>query len=408
MKRLLILVFMLAFVLRIIYILALPLDFIMKWESDAYVYKGLALNILSTHSYGQIAGVPDAQNPPLYPCFLAFVYIIFGAAEKGIISVRLIQALISSFVCIIVFYIAQEIFDKKVAIFSAFLVALHPALIAYTGMHLTETLYIFILFLFILYMLRSYFDLSFKNIFLCGLLFGLSILTREVLLLFPFFLLLGLFFLGYRFKELIKYVAIMLIGLAVIIGPWTIRNFVHFNKFIPVTEGGGHVLYAANYIPETGKWVMDGTEITKIYYSIKNDNKTSYTKKALRHIAHLVKDRPLAYLDMLMKKFKELWLHPSGSKQIHNAYIRSTYVIIHYILLLLCFLGIVVAVRAKNKKILPLLLILFYVTFLFVFVLFPLARYFLPFLPLVFILSSRGLFWLIDNLYTCRRLSNET
>lgn len=407
MKRLIIIIFILALVLRVIYVLSLPVEFISKWESDAGVYKKLAVNLLNTHTYGRIAGVPDAQDPPVYPFFLALIYMIFGSGKLSIVVVRLIQALLGSFVCVIIFFIAKEIFDKKVAILSSLLVALHPALIAYTGMHLTETLYIFLLSLFVLYMLKSYFDLSIINTFLSGLLLGIGFLNREVLLLFPFFIVGGLFILGYKFRQVVKYAAIILVGMTVIIGPWTMRNFIKFHKFIPVTKGGGQVIYASNYIPEGEKWRAGGEIVDRVYKEIRDDNQTSHTKKALGYIVYLMKNRPLSYLDMLAKKFHELWLHPSGSKQIQNKYLRSTYLAIHYILLLFCFLGIGVSIKYKNKKILPLLLILVYVTFLFVFILFPLARYFLPFLPYVFIFSVQGFLRLLNVLPGYRKIFSE-
>jgi len=400
-------VFIFALVLRVIYVLSVPVEFISKWESDAYVYKGLAVNLLSTHIYGRIAGIPDAQDPPLYPFFLGLIYMIFGGGELSIVAVRLIQALLGSFVCVIIFPIAKEIFDEKVAILSSVIVALHPALIAYTSMHLTETLYIFLLSLFVLYMLKSYLELSFVNVLVCGLLLGICVLTREVLLLFPFFLIGGLFILGYKFRQVVKYAAIILVGMTVTMGPWTMRNFIKFHKFIPVTEGGGQVIYASNYIPEGEKWRAGGEIVNRVYNEIRDDNQTPYTKKALGYIVYLMKNRPLIYLDMLAKKFHELWLHPSGSKQIHNKYLRKTYLVIHYILLLFCFLGIGVAIRHKNRKILPLVLILFYVTFLFVFVLFPLARYFLPFLPYVFIFSMERFLRLLNVLLGYGRILSE-
>jgi len=406
-KHLIVVVFILALVLRVIYVSSLPLEFISNWESDAYTYKGLAVNLLNTHTYGRIAGVPDAQVAPLYPFFLALSYVIFGSGELSIVAVRLIQALLGSFVCVIIFFIANEIFDKKVAILSSLLVALHPALIAYTGMHLTETLYIFLLSLFVLYMLKSYFDLSNINRFLCGLLLGVNILTRVVLSLFPFFIIGGLFFLRYKVRQVMKYAVVMLVGMAIFIGPWTMRNFIKFHKFIPATQSGGKVIYASNYIPEGEKWRAGGEIVDRALNDIKDDNQISYTKKALSYIVYLIKDRPVIYLDMLAKKFHELWLHPSGSKQIDNKYLRKTYLAIHYILLLFCFLGIGVSIKHKNKKILPLLLILFYVTFLFVFIIFPLARYFVPFLPYVFILSAQGLLRLLNVFPEYKRFLGE-
>jgi len=38
-------------------------------------------------------------------------------------------------------------------------------------------------------------------------------------------------------------------GVLVVILPWTIRNFVVFDRFVPISTGGGQVLYEGSYLP---------------------------------------------------------------------------------------------------------------------------------------------------------------
>ena len=179
--HILITILFLALILRIGFVLNLPLEFIQKWESDAAVYRSIAVNLINTHTYGREVGIADAQDPPLYPFFLALIYKLFGAEKTGIIVIRLVQSFLGVLTCLLVYLIATRIFNQKIGILSSLIVAVHPAIIAYTGLHLTETLFIFLLSLFVLYFIKSYFvySISTKDTFLCGLFWSLTVLNRE-------------------------------------------------------------------------------------------------------------------------------------------------------------------------------------------------------------------------------------
>jgi len=398
--HILITILFLALILRIGFVLNLPLEFIQKWESDAGVYRSIAVNLINTHTYGREVGIADAQDPPLYPFFLALIYKLFGAEKTGIIVIRLVQSFLGVLTCLLVYLIATRIFNQKIGILSSLIVAVHPAIIAYTGLHLTETLFIFLLSLFVLYFIKSYFvySISTKDTFLCGLFWSLTVLNREELLLFPIFIILGLFWIGKEFKSVAKYAIVFLAGALIILGPWITRNYINFHKFVPVTKGGGEVLYVSNYLDPGEKWTPDGERFHRILQDAKINIHSSYVKETIKNLKDMLRYRPFEYLDMLWKKFKELWLHPSGLYQIPIKSLKITYLLIHYLLLCLCGIGIINSFALKNQKIIPLILLLVYVTIFHVLILFPLARYMLPFLPYVFIFSTSGFFYFYDRI----------
>ena len=45
---------------------------------------------------------------------------------------------------------------------------------------------------------------------------------------------------------------VMLAGVVVVVAPWTLRNAVALDRFVPVSTGGGQVLYAGTYLPSDG------------------------------------------------------------------------------------------------------------------------------------------------------------
>ena len=78
---------------------------------------------------------------------------------------------------------------------------------------------------------------------------GLASLTRPTALTLPLLVALwawhplGLTVGG---RERARQLGVLLLGLALVIGPWTIRNALVLHAFVPVTTGGGGALMVAN------------------------------------------------------------------------------------------------------------------------------------------------------------------
>jgi hypothetical protein len=55
--------------------------------------------------------------------------------------------------------------------------------------------------------------------------------------------------------------AVLLVGLVLIVAPWTTRNAVVLDRFVPVSTGGGQVLFAGSYMPSGGDPERVGEEV---------------------------------------------------------------------------------------------------------------------------------------------------
>jgi hypothetical protein len=56
---------------------------------------------------------------------------------------------------------------------------------------------------------------------------------------------------------------LMLTGVAIVIAPWTVRNAVALDRFVPVSTGGGQVLFAGTYLPSDGDPEKVGAEVVE-------------------------------------------------------------------------------------------------------------------------------------------------
>ena len=87
-----------------------------------------------------------------------------------------------------------------------------------------------------------------------GALLGLTTLTRpEYLPFVALFALLALarVWLGHRAGLVPGLVAALLLVVAFcgVLAPWTVRNYLVLDRFVPVTTGGGKALFVATYLP---------------------------------------------------------------------------------------------------------------------------------------------------------------
>jgi 4-amino-4-deoxy-L-arabinose transferase-like glycosyltransferase len=195
--------FSLAFTIRLIAVLFLYLFFeLMTGQpyefhaADGIGYNNLGLNVSNLISSGQFnlfeklwyIGFSDKG----FPIYLGIVYSLFF---NSILVVRLINALLSAWSCVLIYKFSQRSFGEKTARIAGILTMLLPNLIYYTGLHLKETLMVFLLIAFMEradYLLRSN-KISFKNLIIIGCLGASLFLFRTVLGVSAFAALFGAF-----------------------------------------------------------------------------------------------------------------------------------------------------------------------------------------------------------------------
>ena len=57
--------------------------------------------------------------------------------------------------------------------------------------------------------------------------------------------------------------AILLAGVVLVVAPWTLRNMVALDRFVPISTGGGQVLFAGTYLPSDGDPEKVGAEVVE-------------------------------------------------------------------------------------------------------------------------------------------------
>jgi len=142
------------------------------------------------------------------------------------------------------------------------LVAIYPALLEYQGMLMSEPMAATLLSGGVLAALWAW-DGGWGRWMLPGVLFGALALTRPeylgIAVLVAIVIAVRALPRGWRTSLLPA--AVFLLAALVVIAPWTIRNVSALDRFVPISTGGGQVLFAGTYLPSDGNPEKVGAEV---------------------------------------------------------------------------------------------------------------------------------------------------
>ncbi len=231
-----------------------------SFQSDPDNYKRLAHNIADYGVFGT-AEIPTAFRPPLYPLILCGMFSITVDEHRGHnvhsltdkirlsenAAIALLHWILGLATVLLTWKLALYLhLSEKGAFLAALLVAIDPILLQQSRLVMTETLAAFLSTLILVIPARFSDKLPHSLVFFFwGILLGLAVLCRPAFLVFVVLIFIGLPI--FHFKNVsIGVFFILLIGLGVVLLPWTIRNSHNFHKNIFTTTHGGYTLLLAN------------------------------------------------------------------------------------------------------------------------------------------------------------------
>jgi len=113
-------------------------NFSFGWEMGS-IGRSLAEGDGFGNPFGETTG-PTAWEPPLYPLLIAGVFKIFGIYSLTSAVVLLaINSIFSALTCIPIFWIARRCFSERVALWTCWLWALLPPIMAWATRWVWET-----------------------------------------------------------------------------------------------------------------------------------------------------------------------------------------------------------------------------------------------------------------------------
>jgi 4-amino-4-deoxy-L-arabinose transferase-like glycosyltransferase len=225
------------FVLRLAWVLVYGR--VAPGPNDTLLYQTTASNLASNHGYSQLFGEPTANWPPGFPFLMSIGYRLFGQHLKLALGLNVVLATATA---VLVYLVALRMFGRPGARLAGALFALVPGSIYFTGLYLSETTFIFAL-VGLLALAMYLPDRRWTPVVL-GIALGLTALTRGegvLMVAIP----LALWW-GIPRGEWLRRTALLLIAMALTIAPWTIRNAVRMDAFIPVALNASATLWSGH------------------------------------------------------------------------------------------------------------------------------------------------------------------
>ncbi|MFN8586980.1 MAG: glycosyltransferase family 39 protein [Candidatus Eisenbacteria bacterium] len=217
--------------------------------SDSASYHAVAVNLARGAGFalnGATGPYPTAFVPPVLPFVTSLLYRVAG---PNFFAALLLMCVFGALVPVTLAELTRRSFGPGPARWAGWLAAFDPLLVFFSGYLLTETLFCFTL-LVATFATTEWLKTPRGGRALgAGVLWGVAALTRPTALPLPLLVAawawqpLGISTNG---RERARQLALLLLGVALCVGPWTLRNGAKLGAFVPVTTGGGRSLLDAN------------------------------------------------------------------------------------------------------------------------------------------------------------------
>ncbi len=247
------------------------------YDAAAYAAIAASLDEGSGFTVGADATQPSSNYSPGLPLLAAGIYKVTGGVHERF--ARLALAAIGTLAVLFSYLIGRRLarpadppplgeVDRRgvvAGLSGAAAVAIYPALLEYGGMLMSEPLAATLLSGSILAMFWAADREGWVGWLLPGALLGATSMVRPEYLGVALLLALVVFARTARtdWRRSLGQAAILLAGVILVIAPWTIRNAVTLDRFVPISTGGGQVLFAGTYLPSGGDPEKVGAKVVE-------------------------------------------------------------------------------------------------------------------------------------------------
>jgi len=327
---------------------------------DARAYAAIAANLEDGDGFtvGPGATQPSSNYSPGLPLFVAGIYALTGGEHEQL--ARVVLALVAALAVWFTYAIGRRLGGFAAGLIGAAAVAIYPAFLEYGGMLMSEPLAATLLSGGVLALFWARERPELWAWLIPGVTLGALALVR------PEYLGVGVLLTivacaGRDWRRWLTTGALLLAGMAVVIVPWTVRNAIALDRVVPISTGGGQVLYAGTYLPSDGDpekvgagvvaenpalFGPDAVENLRLEQILARLAAATYpqleTDQALSRMGREqlwddVSEEPLEYAGFVATKIGRIWSH--GPREVMR---EPVWAALHWALLVLGLLGLAV------------------------------------------------------------------
>jgi hypothetical protein len=231
-------------------------------------------------------------HPPLYLYFLGVPFALFGSLA----AVQYLQCLVGALLVPALGLVGRSGFGERAGLVAAGLGAFYPELVWFSAHFWAETLFTVLLWWAIERLVASDTRASPLAAGAAGLLWGFAGLTRETVL---YFLPLAVLWLAWRRSGGTRRAALLVATALLVVLPWTLRNRLVFDAFVPVSTAGALNLWQGNTH-------LTRQEVYEEYWAVRG-RIPKYEHARQRALEAILERQPLWILEKLRSELPEFW-----------------------------------------------------------------------------------------------------
>ena len=368
-------------------------------------YDDIAQNVLAGNGYvSEVGGQPYLRRGPGYVGYLIVVRAVLGMSAGAVIVAHALTGGVST---VILALLGRRVTGRPiVGAIAGLAFSLYPEAIRQVAAAATEPWFTLLLLGLTWVLLRLFERSSWHQAVVSGGLIALISLTRPVFQFFPVFLL-SFALLRHRSAlwSALRYQAVLWLAFALVVTPWTVRNYAVTGQFIPITTQGPSDLFLGtqiNYGLDFGATreaaiQMRGQVIQEVV-SKGGDNIDS-ERRFLSLALNQIRAKPLEYLKEVLLRMLGFWYLTETRLGIIKNLVE------HVPIYALAILGLI-RLRWLRWRVLVLLLPVLYLNAAHGLT-HAMLRYALPVMPIVFLFAATGVLELQAYTSRCKERAQE-
>ena len=272
---------------------------------DPSLYEVYAARIADGHGYTAADGQATTYYPVGYVGALGAVVWLVRLApfpDNLPLTAGLFNLVLGVGTVALTFEIGRRLFDNRVGLVAAGVVALWPNLIFHTAVILTETLFVFLVMAAVLLIVASPASsqrIGWRRLGAFGAVLALSALVRPISVTFLPVLVIVLVVAGAGWRTAIGSLGIATLAFGLVLVPWTLRNLRETGSFVPISTNLGDNLCMSRHPGADGGFQADLACIVRTKTSTLAEREIEVNDTNTRRAARFVREHPASEVKLV-------------------------------------------------------------------------------------------------------------
>ncbi|MGH7564393.1 MAG: glycosyltransferase family 39 protein [Gemmatimonadota bacterium] len=347
-------------------------------------------------AWGKFPERPTAWMAPAYPWLVGHAFRAFGIYSVPAAVVLLtLQVLVSAVSCVLLYLIGRRVYNGRVGLLAALMLALYPSAIHFDVQKIWSTpLYVLCLLVVVYALLRMVDRPTLKSGAVLGAAIGITMLVDSVVVAAIPFILAWLYFGSASDRgRTLGGMAVTVVVAGLIVTPWLVRNYQVFGKATYIKSNFGNELFMGNNPLATGgadDYRVTGRRITEILSEtelkfLEAANEVEYNRFLRTKAVDWIRDNPGRFVQLTATRVARFWTTikpPGGSLEMvaFGAYLA------------VLFLAVIGLLKSGfDRDVVLILILLLSLPVPYYFTLAAHVRYRFPIVPFLMLFAANGL-----------------